>query len=120
MYVLRFSSTYPDMISKEETKKKPKEHQVMSSSSESDMPSSSPPDKEPSSDYIPTSSPSSSDDDSEPEPQDYQTLHSDEKYIIFKECLNNLLTWCHCPSCGSQDINLQQSTTSGTLLNVIL
>ncbi|KAF3861260.1 hypothetical protein F7725_000036 [Dissostichus mawsoni] len=53
---------------------------------------------------------SSSEDDyqknSEPDMDEPVTpIHKENKFIVFMTCLTKLLTWCHCPDCGSFDIS---------------
>ncbi|KAF3842781.1 hypothetical protein F7725_001630, partial [Dissostichus mawsoni] len=78
-------------------------------SSSSSFPSPSSPS---SAGYHPPSSPnlSSSEDDyqknSEPDMDEPVTpIHKENKFIVFMTCLTKLLTWCHCPDCGSFDIS---------------
>ena len=44
-----------------------------------------------------------------------ENFHKEPKYIVFSSCLQELLQWCHCISCGSVDIR-QEWNISGTLL----
>ena len=53
----------------------------------------------------------------------HYTLHAFEQFgaplKLVEECFDTLLTWCHCPCCGTHDITFAKST-SGTLLNIII
>lgn len=51
-------------------------------------------------------------------PHEGVQAHDDLKFIIFKSSLQKLLTWCHCPNCGSYDFDTS-TTTTGTLLCVL-
>ena len=81
-----------------------------------------------SSEYEPETSPPSSPDadeasqpvtDAEPGPPIYQSIHKEPKYLVFESSLKQLISWCHCPECGSCDITSKRST-SGTQLTVTL
>ncbi|KAM9364781.1 uncharacterized protein KZ484_010956 [Pholidichthys leucotaenia] len=48
-----------------------------------------------------------------------ESCHKEPKYIVFSSCLQKLLRWCHCPSCGSVEVRPVWST-SGTVLNITL
>ncbi len=65
----------------------------------------------------------SSDSDVDMEPEVIQPIDpinnedNHNKYIIFWSSLRKLLTWCHCPECGSQDIQCRIQSV-GTFLCV--
>lgn len=46
-----------------------------------------------------------------------QPADKEPKFIIFLSCLLKLLTWCHCPNCGSRDISSSRKT-AGSLLTI--
>lgn len=47
-------------------------------------------------------------------------FHSEAKYMVFESCLLQLLTWCHCPKCGSHDLGerLPQLCVTGSQLTL--
>lgn len=73
--------------------------------------------------YQPTEPSSSTEQEASPHPHNADTsmqyLHRQEKYIVFKSCLQSLIKWCHCPVCGSYDIT-PLWTTTGSQLSLIL
>ncbi|KAK1884394.1 50S ribosomal protein L24 [Dissostichus eleginoides] len=46
-------------------------------------------------------------------------IHKEKKFIVFMTCLTRLLTWCHCPDCGSVDISTCHNVI-GSLLAITL
>ncbi|KAK1880275.1 Carbonic anhydrase 1 [Dissostichus eleginoides] len=46
-------------------------------------------------------------------------IHKEKKFIVFMTCLTRLLTWCHCPDCGSVDISTCHNVI-GSLLVITL
>lgn len=48
-----------------------------------------------------------------------KSCHQEPKYIVFRSCLETLVRWCHCPSCGGLDVR-PSWTTYGTQLTITL
>ncbi|XP_034079309.1 uncharacterized protein LOC117550853 [Gymnodraco acuticeps] len=46
-------------------------------------------------------------------------IHKEKKFIVFITCLTRLLSWCHCPDCGSVDISTCNNVI-GSLLVITL
>ncbi|KAK6494063.1 hypothetical protein HHUSO_G508 [Huso huso] len=46
-------------------------------------------------------------------------IHNEEKFIIFISCIKQLITWCHCPECGSFDI-ISYHVVKGCLLTITI
>ena len=53
------------------------------------------------------------------EPESRGPLHKERKFIVFISSLMALLSWCHCPRCGCQDISSQLAEV-GTLVIMTL
>ncbi|KAF3854201.1 hypothetical protein F7725_022256 [Dissostichus mawsoni] len=47
-------------------------------------------------------------------------IHKEKKFIVFMTCLTRLLTWCHCPDCGSVDISTCHNVIGSLLVITLL